>query len=307
MNHKVAILIAVYNAEKYIEPLLSSLFQQDYSNIHLYVRDNASTDYTVNLLQNWQKQFSQKMTLLLSERNEGVISNFAHLLEVAEESYVMFCDGDDVWLPHKVSSTFARMQELEKIHGISVPLLVHTDLVVVDQDLKLIAPSFWKYACLNTNPHCETLSRLLVQNHVTGCTMMINQALKSRANPIPLDCVMHDWWIALVAACFGYIDRFPVATLLYRQHCSNDTGAKKYSLFSKLGKEKKPSADLKPKKMAQTKLLLSRFEKQLMPIQRETLEAYLKMQEVSILKKIPLMLRHGFFKSGFLRNCLLNH
>lgn len=298
----VAILVAVYNGEKYLEPLLSSLLAQDYPNISIYVRDNCSTDQTVSILNQWKVKYPSKFTIILSEKNLGIIGNFASLAEIASEPYIMFCDADDIWLPNKVSSTLNKMRELESKCSPETPLLVHTDLEVVDKELKTIAPSFWKYSHLNSAPQCEQLPRLIVQNHVTGCTMMLNKPLLDLALPIPLDCIMHDWWIALVAATFGHIGNLPQATILYRQHGNNDTGAHEYSFLNLLKKFMKNKVKLNPKRIYQVNQLLLRFGNTLPKDKQKTLQDYLKMQQSILPKKIILKYRGGFYSAGFLRN-----
>ncbi|MBA3239079.1 MAG: glycosyltransferase family 2 protein [Parachlamydiaceae bacterium] len=304
---RVAILVAVYNGEKYLDQLINSLLKQDHGNIEIHIRDNCSTDSTPALLQKWQKRFPLKIRLHQSEENVGVIGNFGALLENSNAPYIAFCDCDDFWLPNKISKTLAKMRELEKKYGAHTPLLVHTDLIVADENLKLIDPSFWQFSYLNTHDRCQKLPCLLVQNQVTGCTMLINRALKEVAVPIPLDCVMHDWWIALVAACFGAIDNIPQSTLLYRQHSSNDTGAKPYGIRSYLKHHRKRRKVMKERKTEQVRLLIERYGTQLSGQKRVLLEAYLGMQKASIPRKLGYMFRYGFFKSGLLRNFILDH
>jgi glycosyltransferase involved in cell wall biosynthesis len=302
----VAILVAVYNVEKHLEALLSSLLAQDYPSIQIHLRDNCSKDRTREILKQWQQRYPEKIHLHFSPTNVGVIGNFAELTEIGNAPYLMYCDGDDVWFPSKVSKTLAKMQQLEKEYGISMPLLVHTDLQVVDEKLNVIAPSFWKYSKLNTHEKCHQLPRLLVQNHVTGCTTMINRALKELAAPIPLNCVMHDWWLALVAACFGKIGCIPEATMAYRQHSSNDTGAKAYGLL-RYFKRKRSKPNHAIQKSTQVQQFIERYQFSLSKHDQTLLHAYLRLQKASLVKKIALIIRHGFFKSGFLRNFILNH
>ena len=135
----------------------------------------------------------------------------------------MFCDQDDVWLPEKVALTIAKMQQIEA-NQINRPALVHTDLRVVDQNLDVQSESMMATQSLDPQP---SFSRLLVQNSITGCTMMVNHALKKRV--VQSDdrlTRMHDWWLALIASGFGVIGYVTQPTILYRQHGNNTVGAK---------------------------------------------------------------------------------
>jgi len=307
-EEKIAILLAVYNGENHINDLLSSLFLQTYSNIKIYIRDNCSTDNTLSLLQGWKERYSEKIELLSAEINEGCIANFSALLEAAKEQYVLFCDHDDIWLPEKISVTFDKMQEMEKMHGKNIPLAVHSDLTVVDANLKIIAPSFWKISGLNPSKKACTFSRLLVQNQITGCTLMINKSLAEVAAPIPKHCMMHDWWIALVASCFGKIGIVDQPTILYRQHTSNDTGAKAYKVWSYLfRKDKQKNKDLAKNKKIQVETFINRYQNILATKYLKTSLAYLKMQQSPLPIAFALLIRYKFFKTGFLRNFIFNH
>jgi hypothetical protein len=146
-------------------------------------------------------------------------------LDAAQSDYLMFCDHDDVWLPHKIAMSLKRMSELEAALGNHTPILVHTDLAVVDHELKPLFPSFSRREKLSA--HRSNFRQLMMQNNVTGCTMLLNKALYEIARPVPHDAAMHDWWIALVAAAFGEISYIDSATVLYRQHERNSVGITK--------------------------------------------------------------------------------
>jgi hypothetical protein len=104
------------------------------------------------------------------------------------------------------------------------PILVHSDLQVVDESLRLIAESMARYQGLETSRN--SFANLLISNLVTGCTALINEALARKALPIADDAIMHDWWLALVASCFGKIVYLDTPLVQYRQHGSNTIGAK---------------------------------------------------------------------------------
>ena len=149
----------------------------------------------------------------------------------------MFCDQDDVWNNDKIEKTYKKMQELEKLYGDSIPLLAHTDLEVVNEKLETLSFSMWKSE--HINPRANTLNKLLMQNTITGCTMMINRTLAMKSLSISSKAIMHDWWIGLVATAFGKIGFIEESTMRYRQHGRNDTGAKNYDYKFIINKLKK--------------------------------------------------------------------
>jgi glycosyltransferase involved in cell wall biosynthesis len=306
LNKKIDVLIAVYNGEKYVRQQIESILGQSYKNIHLWIRDNHSEDNSVNIIEDIRRQHPQQITLITSSQNVGAIGNFAHLAQQAQADYIMFSDADDVWLPEKIAKTMHRMQQMEATHSNRMPLLVHTDLTVVKENLDVIHPSFWIYAFLKPKlPH--NLPRQLIQNQITGCTVMVNRALLDIAKPIPNDICMHDWWLGICTAAFGKCDALDEATMLYRQHGKNQVGAKKYSLFSMLKLlpdriERKKSLHNQKMTFIQARTFIERYRNRLTMEQINILEAFLELNSASYWKRAKLVSKFGFFRVGFLRN-----
>lgn len=228
----IAVVMAVYNGERFLEEQIVSILNQSYPNLHLYVRDDGSTDQSIQIIKSLSTQYPGRITLLQIENQRlGVVGNFQRLLEMVlqrgEEPYIMLADQDDIWFPDKVAGTLQTMRAMELWSGTESPLLVHTNLCVTDAHLQILDHSFWHYQHLN--PARDDIRSLCMQNMVTGCTVMVNRPLLQKALPIPDSAMMHDWWLALVASVFGVIGYLPQATMYYRQHDRNDTGAQKYT------------------------------------------------------------------------------
>lgn len=232
---RVAILLSTYNGAKYLSEQLDSLLAQDYLNYVIVVRDDASSDASVDIVSGYAQRHPELFHILPVERaNLGACGGFSALLEYVlenkellglERAYSMFCDQDDVWHANKVSTTLAAMLDLEQRFPFRACLL-HSDLRVVTDGGAEIAPSFFAYQGLR--PNKRSFARMLVSNSVTGCTMMVNEKLARLATPIPQGAIMHDWWLALLAASAGHIDTIEEPLIDYRQHQENTVGAKQY-------------------------------------------------------------------------------
>ena len=222
----VTILLATLNGEKYLKAQLESIAAQTYENWQLVVGDDGSTDQTLEILKEFQKEHPNQVTIYENNPPFGSAKgNFINLLRNSYGPHFMFCDQDDVWKRDKIYLTLQKMEALETRYGDKVPILVHSDLSVVDENLEMVAESFFQYANL---PKRVMLNRLIVQNSVTGCTVMINRCLQQfflRQLPIP-KIIMHDYWAALIAKVFGKIGFVNEPTMLYRQHGHNSVGAK---------------------------------------------------------------------------------
>lgn len=235
MKTIIDIIMATYNGEKYIRQQLDSLFDQDFRNWRLVVRDDGSTDETIAVLCEYKKRYPKQVTLIEDARhNLGVIGNFSTLLEHATGDYIMFCDQDDIWKPDKVAKTYRKMLEIEQ-KSPGKPALVFTDLELVDAQGKIIADSMWKYQKVDPGL-CKDIYYLSVLNPVTGCTVMVNKKAIEVSLPIPEQACMHDWWFALNVVQKGEIGFLDSATICYRQHEMNVTATRRVSLLFFIGK-----------------------------------------------------------------------
>lgn len=226
----VAVLLSTYNGEQYLSELLDSLLRQDYSNFCIYIRDDGSSDRTVDILNAYSER-NPKISVQTGS-NLGCVGSFLDLLKSVDADIIMFCDQDDVWLPSKISTAATSLVR----NGIDRPILFHTDLIVVDENLATTASSFMRQQGLGL-PRAHTLEVLAIQNCVVGCTVAITSALAKIARVGSSDLktiAMHDWWLALLAKTYGHIIFSPKAEILYRQHGRNVSGAQKKSFWRRV-------------------------------------------------------------------------
>lgn len=220
---KIAILMSTYNGQKYLSEQIESIQKQSYSNWRLYIRDDGSTDNTINIIKRYTTRDHRIIFFNQNHiENQGVAKSFMTLLENIEADYYMFADQDDYWKKDKIANTLDTMKSSEKVN-INKPICVHTNLTLVDSNLK-------GNLLMNEKKAWSTFKELLFANCVTGCTVMINSKLKSLVDFNKLRFVniyLHDWWIALIAAGFGKVVYLDQATMLYRQHPGNLVGSDK--------------------------------------------------------------------------------
>ena len=218
----IAILLATYNSGPYIKEQIDSILAQTYKEWKLVVRDDLSTDNTVEIIKEYIGRYPDKISILDNHgESKRAYLNFVELLKNVESEYYMFCDHDDVWLPNKIELSIQRMKEVEKL---DTPVVVHTDMKVVDQDLNVINDSFWRYSRLL--PDHVTFKELALCSSVNGCTMLFNYKAREVALPHVAHATMHDMLVAQsTAANQGVVSAVKVPTVLYRQHVDNVVGA----------------------------------------------------------------------------------
>lgn len=234
--YDVDILVATYNGERYLVKQLDSLISQVTEfRFRIIISDDFSTDSTVLIIKSYLEKYDH-IVFYPAKENLGVIGRFNFLSEKSSAKYIMFCDQDDVWHQNKIQKQIECLMEIENIHGCKTPILVHSDLSVVDKDLNTINNSFIKLKKLYPVPKVKNL---IIENSFTGCAMAVNSQLLKIALPFPKQIIMHDWWLGLIGTVGGKIHFIDVPLIEYRQHERNVIGSGSKLNFQKILKKLK--------------------------------------------------------------------
>lgn len=305
----IEIVLATYNGARFLPELLASLEKQTDDNWRLLVRDDNSSDDTAGIIRAWSARFEGRLLLLEDGCGTlGASRNFAELLFRSTALYVACCDQDDVWSPDRLELTRRALAGSERDRGVETPTLVHTDLEVVDSNLRTIAPSLWRYQKLKP-ANSEDPGRAAVQNGVTGCTILMNRALLDLAMPIPAEAVMHDWWLAIVAAASGVVIGIPERTVRYRQHGGNELGAQGRDLLIIMRRVHRfldPSELRESVQVSslQARAFVQRFGQSTPVGTNERLIAWSEILDQTWLSRRAQILRYWLFPTGVLRSLL---
>ena len=222
------ILLAAFNGEKYLAPQVESLLSQE-EKCPILCRDDGSSDHTMEILKRYP------VRIVTGPPTGSPQGNFLELIKESRGDYLFFADQDDVWKKEKTRRLLAKMREGEKRYGAQTPLLVHCDLLATDESGEILYPSLFRHQ--QWDPAARTLPRLLVQNNVTGCAMLVNRPLKDLMQKARAeDMYMHDWWAALLAASFGRILFVDEPLVCYRQHGDNQKGASRAGMARRAGR-----------------------------------------------------------------------
>lgn len=227
---KIAILLATYNGEKYIEELLQSLMEQTRQDFVCYIHDDGSTDKTVDICKRYIEKYPEQFVLWEYAPQGGAKKNFFSMLERVDADYIFFCDQDDYWEKTKIEKTMCCGETMSQ-----KPLLVYTDLEVVNEKLETQAASF--YALTHFDPNQLDVKNAMVKGYIPGCTIMINRALcRILLQYKDIDALkMHDWWAVIVVLAVGGDIKFVNESLIkYRQHSDNTIGVKDTSTLDRI-------------------------------------------------------------------------
>ena len=210
-KRSIAVLLSTYNGEKYLKEQLQSLYIQEGAEISLLVRDDGSSDKTCEMLDAEQKD--GRLTWYTGENLKPAFS-FWNLLQNAPDCpYYAFCDQDDVWDKDKLKVAVDKLASAG-----DMPALYFCQTRLVDASLNEIES-------VKISP-LLTYDEALIYHFVTGCTMVINSAMREvLLRYTPEFIRMHDIWIYDVAQAVGAKVFFdPVPHISYRQHGGNVIG-----------------------------------------------------------------------------------
>ncbi|MFC6260649.1 glycosyltransferase family 2 protein [Levilactobacillus fujinensis] len=286
----VAILMSTFNGADFIEQQIESICEQSYEGWTLYIRDDGSTDETLNIIRKFMKN-DHRIVLYEEEKpvNLGPAESFMTMLSRIDANYYLFSDQDDFWLSDKVEKTLLVMKRLNQHE----PNLVHTNLSLTDRELEVSAPSFSKTAF-------DDVQSILLANDITGCTVMINRKLRDLVKyQISIPC-MHDMWLGLIAAQFGNVDYIKASTMLYRQHGNNVVG----STTNKMAKIKGFNSISEKNRLMTTVLtareLLKKYGNYFSIEERKTLITLSQLGKVSLFKSLWRIKKNRIYKHSFL-------
>lgn len=209
---RMVVLMSTYNGERFIDSQLSSILNQLPIEGRILIRDDGSTDNTIDHV---NKLKDSRIQIIIG-KNLGFARSFLELITLAPDDadYFMLSDQDDIWLPGKIETAEKIINKYD-----SYPILYCSRMKLVDHDLNYIGLSpKW-----NRPP---SFINALSENIVTGCTAAFNKKLRD----LVIGCgdssyiYFHDWWLYLVASAFGLVFFDDNPTILYRQHRNNIIG-----------------------------------------------------------------------------------
>lgn len=216
--------MSTYNGKDYLREQIDSILAQNCKeqmgvDLKLFIRDDGSKDGTQKILDEYAEKYPDKISWYQGE-NIGVIKSFFELIEKSDEKaeYYAFSDQDDYWHKEKLSAGIEQIKNMTN-DDVKEPLLYCCSQLLVDENLKEIDNT------LTRKEKRAGFENAVVENIVTGCTIVMNKTLRDMAKAYqPKFTVMHDWWFYLLASCYGKIYYDKNQYISYRQHGTNTVG-----------------------------------------------------------------------------------
>lgn len=228
----VAVLLAAYNGEKWIDEQIQSILGQRGIKVSIYISLDLSSDRSLEICKKYAETYENIFLLPYGDRFGGAAPNFYRLIKDVDFSpydFISFADQDDIWLEDKLSRA-ARALNAGNFEFYS------SNVTAFYEDGR---------ECLIDKAQRQTEYDFLFESAGPGCTFVLKKAaalklqkfIVENFNEINEIC-LHDWLIYSYARTFKYewyID--PVPSMRYRQHANNQVGANN-NLFSAIKRVK---------------------------------------------------------------------
>jgi len=234
----ISVALCTRNGARYLPAQVQSICTQEPLPREIVLSDDGSSDGSVAVVRQAMEAcgVASRVALTVFENKPalGVTRNFEQAIKACRHELIALSDQDDVWHPGRLARMAACFDARPEL------LLLHTDARLVDGELRPLGDTL--FHALEVQPgELEAIAQgrafevFLRRNLVTGATAMFRRSLLASALPFSDEWV-HDEWLAALAAATGRVDVLPEALIDYRQHGSNQIGARRPSFADKLRK-----------------------------------------------------------------------
>ncbi|MCM1139766.1 MAG: glycosyltransferase family 2 protein [Muribaculum sp.] len=217
---KVIVLMSTYNGKDYLAEQIDSIINQESVSIKILIRDDGSSDSTLEIIEKYSNLYPQKIITIRGE-NCGFAMSFSKLvsqalLEFPDTKYFAFSDQDDVWLSDKLITA---VNQIKSQQDEIKPIIYCSNTDLVNSSLQHIGFG-WNPNKIKINKETS-----LIQNFATGCTMVFNRnAAISYVSFLPTKIRVHDFYLYQLGIFLGTVIWDHTPHILYRQHDTNQIG-----------------------------------------------------------------------------------
>ena len=219
----VNIIMATCNGEKYLREQMESLLGQTYP-VRIYVKDDASTDSTMQILQEYDgySQGGTEVHVFGNTEKLGYPMCFWRpLLDCPRADYYAFCDQDDVWISDKIERAVKCLEGKRE----DIPILHYSAVNYCDGELNVVRKSQFAVNYRGNDPKADPY-KLIYSGEALGMTFLFNNAMREiiRTAVEKDHAIYKDEFIKKAAAVMGEVYYNTDPEVNYRRHSSTVMG-----------------------------------------------------------------------------------
>lgn len=164
----ISVIIPVFNAEKYIENTLNSIFLQNYKKLEVILIDDCSSDHSVKKIEHYKMDRSE-IKLISLEKNSGAATARNVGLKAAKGRYIAFLDSDDEWKAGKLTAQIEVLKQTKACLCFTAIEMMDINGVIIKKKRKVKEWLTYKQLLKNT---MIATSTVVVDRNVTGSFVM---------------------------------------------------------------------------------------------------------------------------------------
>ncbi|RSJ79911.1 glycosyltransferase family 2 protein [Streptococcus cristatus] len=168
---KVSIICTNYNKGDWVREAIDSFLNQKTNfDFEIIIIDDASTDHSYEIIQEYQNKFPEKVRTFRNEVNLGITKTWKKICREAKGQYIARCDSDDFWIdPLKLQ------KQVDLLDASIDSLWSNTEFDMVDLDGNLIQKNAFANKAL---PLIDSYEEMLVMKGMTmASTWLVDTAL----------------------------------------------------------------------------------------------------------------------------------
>ncbi|ADU35011.1 glycosyltransferase family 2 protein [Variovorax paradoxus] len=261
---EVSVALCTYNGARFLREQVRSICLQTRPPVEIVLSDDASRDGSVEVVRAAVAECAAErpgppIALRVFENPVAlrVVKNFEQAISACTSELIALSDQDDVWMPDRLALMVAHFEQDANL------MLLHTDARLVDSERRDLNQTL--FHALEVTPlelaqvhGGKAFDALLRRNLVTGATTVFRRSLLADALPLPVEWV-HDEWLAIVASTTARVDLLEQPLIEYRQHESNQIGARRDTFKEKVRKALASRGNTHVERAIKAELLLERL------------------------------------------------
>ena len=168
---KVSIICTNYNKGDWVREAMDSFLNQKTNfDFEIIIIDDASTDHSYEIIQEYQKKFPEKVRTFRNEVNLGITRTWKKVCQEAKGQYIARCDSDDFW-----TDPLKLQKQVDLLDASTDSLWSNTEFDMVDLDGDLIQKDAFANKAL---PLIDSYEEMLVMKGMTmASTWLVDTAL----------------------------------------------------------------------------------------------------------------------------------
>ncbi|CAN5338695.1 glycosyltransferase [soil metagenome] len=194
----VSIAVLNFNYAKFVTKALDSAANQIYPNIEILIVDDQSTDDSVEVIQNWIRNYKGNFSVsfVINDKNLGLSGSCNVILKNVKGKYFQLLDADDVLFPSKISK---QVEIIERSKDIAV---VYSNVTVIDEFGNTTNPDYCSRIKYDKNkmPQGVVKEQLLDFNFITVHSALINTTYAKDVGGFDETLVLQDYYMWLQLA-----------------------------------------------------------------------------------------------------------